>query len=53
MKKEYMKPAMSVVVLRQRSQILAGSNGDDYLRGDVLGGGGSDEEYYTEPGDIR
>ena len=51
MKKEYIKPAMSVVELRQRTQILAGSGYD--IQSETLGGGGSDEGYYDDPGDIR
>lgn len=43
-----MKPTMSVVELRQRTQILAGSGYD--VKSDVLDGGGSDENY---SGDIR
>lgn len=50
MKKEYIKPAMSVVELRQRTQILSGS---DFVKGNALRGGGSDEGYYDDPGDIR
>ena len=52
MKKNYMKPAMSVVELKNKCQILAGSN-DDYVQGNALRGGGSDEKYYEDAGDIR
>ena len=43
---DYQKPAMSVVELQYRSQILAGSN----VKGNALRGGGSDEDY---EGDVR
>lgn len=53
MTKKYQKPAMRVVQLHHRCQILAGSEVRSMHSNAGLGLGGSDSDYIGEDGDIR
>ena len=53
MKKNYKKPAMRVVKMQHRSQILVGSEVRSMHSNAGLGLGGSDNDYYHDDDDIR
>ena len=52
-RKDYQKPAMRVVKLQHRGQILAGSEVRSMHSNAGLGLGGSDKDYYFDDDDIR
>ena len=53
MTKKYQKPAMRVVKLQHRGQILVGSEVRSMHSNADLDLGGSDSDYIEEDGDIR
>ena len=52
-RKDYQKPAMRVVELRHRCQILTGSEVRSMHSNAGLGLGGSDKDYYQDDDYIR
>ena len=53
MKKQYIKPTMSVVKMQHRSQLMQPSQVHTTSNNANLGLGGSDSDYIGEDGDIR